>query len=81
MGFAHKPDPVDVIVVGVGATGGTAAKVLCEAGLKVVGLEKGPWLRPEKHEKGQWLRETGCRHRVWGARDRACAPSRAGLRP
>jgi choline dehydrogenase-like flavoprotein len=54
--FAKKPDPVDVVVVGVGATGGTAAKVLCEAGLKVVGLEKGPWLKPEQHFSGDELK-------------------------
>jgi choline dehydrogenase-like flavoprotein len=43
---ARKPDPVDVCIVGAGATGGTAAKVLTEAGLSVVALERGPWLTP-----------------------------------
>jgi choline dehydrogenase-like flavoprotein len=47
MDRAKKPDPVDVVIVGTGATGGTAAKVLSERGLKVVGLERGPWLKPE----------------------------------
>lgn len=47
MTFATKPEPVDVCIVGAGASGGTAAKVLSEAGLKVVALERGPWLKPE----------------------------------
>lgn len=34
-------------LVGVGATGGTVAKVLTEAGLNVVALECGPWLQPD----------------------------------
>ncbi len=52
----RKPEPVDVVIVGVGATGGTAAKVLAEAGLKVVGLERGPWLRPEEHFSGDEIK-------------------------
>ena len=38
----------DVIVVGSGATGGWAAKELCEAGLNVAMLEAGPRLDPDK---------------------------------
>jgi len=34
---------VDVVIVGVGATGGMAALPLSQAGLDVVGLEAGPW--------------------------------------
>jgi choline dehydrogenase-like flavoprotein len=45
-------DPVDVVIVGAGATGGTAAKVLSEAGMSVVCLERGPWLRPAEHFSG-----------------------------
>lgn len=33
----------DVVLVGVGGMGGTIAPILCGAGLKVVGLEAGPW--------------------------------------
>jgi choline dehydrogenase-like flavoprotein len=42
-----RPEPADVVIVGTGATGGTVAKVLAERGLRVVGLERGPWIRPE----------------------------------
>lgn len=56
MTYARKPDPVDVVIVGAGATGGTAAKVLSEAGLKVVGLDRGPWLRPEKDYSGDEIK-------------------------
>jgi len=42
-----KPARADAVIVGAGATGGTAAKLLCEAGLRVVALERGPWLTPQ----------------------------------
>lgn len=35
--------PVDVVLVGVGAAGAQAASILARAGLRVVGLEAGPW--------------------------------------
>lgn len=44
----HKPDTVDVCIVGAGAAGGTAAKVLAEGGMKVVCLERGPWVKPDE---------------------------------
>jgi choline dehydrogenase-like flavoprotein len=56
MSLSRKPEPVDALVVGVGASGSTAAKVLCEAGLKVVGFDKGPWLRPSEHFSGDELK-------------------------
>ena len=37
----------EVVIIGAGASGAAAAKVLCEAGVKVVALEKGPWRRKE----------------------------------
>src|SRR3954452_1640275 len=43
----RKPEKVDVVIIGAGATGGTSAKVFSEAGLKVVGLDRGPWLKRE----------------------------------
>src|SRR6202049_292894 len=39
--MATKRKPVDVVVVGVGVTGAILAKELAEAGLKVVGIERG----------------------------------------
>src|SRR6478735_111644 len=41
--IASKPERADVCIIGAGATGATAAKVLTEAGRHVVALEKGPW--------------------------------------
>jgi len=47
MAQRRKPDSVDVVIVGAGASGATAAKVLTERGLRVVGLERGPWRKRE----------------------------------
>jgi choline dehydrogenase-like flavoprotein len=41
--YKKKPDKVDVCIIGAGASGATAAKVLTEGGMSVVGLERGPW--------------------------------------
>jgi choline dehydrogenase-like flavoprotein len=49
-------DPVDVVVVGLGAGGGPAAMVLSQAGYRVVGFDKGPWLRPPEHYSGDELK-------------------------
>ena len=38
-----KPARVDICIIGAGASGATAAKVLTEGGMSVVGLERGPW--------------------------------------
>lgn len=40
-------EPVDVVIVGVGACGGLMLKELAEAGLKVVGLDAGPRYDPK----------------------------------
>src|SRR6516164_4861381 len=36
----------DVVIIGMGATGGVAALPLTRAGLEVIGLEAGTWLSP-----------------------------------
>jgi choline dehydrogenase-like flavoprotein len=38
-----KPERADVCIIGAGASGATAAKVLTGRGLRVVALERGPW--------------------------------------
>ena len=38
----------DAIVVGSGMSGGWSAKELCERGLKVLVLERGPEIKPER---------------------------------
>ncbi|HZQ19737.1 MAG TPA: GMC family oxidoreductase [Terriglobales bacterium] len=47
----RSPKTYDVCIIGSGAAGGTAAKVLTEGGLNVVMLEAGPLLNPEKDFK------------------------------
>ncbi len=44
----RSPQVFDVVVVGSGAGGGTAVKVLTDRGLNVALLEAGPMLHPEK---------------------------------
>jgi choline dehydrogenase-like flavoprotein len=47
----RSPKVYDVCIIGSGAAGGTAAKVLTEGGLEVVMLEAGPMLDPAKDYK------------------------------
>ncbi len=47
MRWRMEHDVADFVVVGTGAGGGTAARVLSEAGQQVLMLEEGPWLRPQ----------------------------------
>jgi choline dehydrogenase-like flavoprotein len=43
----RKPERTNVVIIGAGASGATAAKVLTERGLRVVALERGPWRKRE----------------------------------
>ena len=40
--------PYEVIIIGSGATGGMAALTMAKAGIRVLIIEKGPELSPEK---------------------------------
>ena len=61
----------DVCIIGSGAGGGTAAKVLTEGGLNVVMLEAGPKLNPEKDFKEHiWPYELAHRGADVGAKGR-----------
>ena len=44
---APKPERTDVCIIGAGASGAAAAKVLTERGFRVVALERGPWRTKE----------------------------------
>lgn len=45
-------DVADYVIVGTGAGGATAARVLSDAGLSVIMLEEGALLRPDQRERG-----------------------------
>ncbi|MBW0001127.1 MAG: GMC family oxidoreductase [Verrucomicrobia bacterium] len=47
MAQKHRPERVEVVIIGAGASGATAAKVLTERGMRVVALERGPWRNRE----------------------------------
>ena len=51
MQIKRAPKTYDVCIIGSGASGGTAAKVLTEGGLTVVMLEAGPPIVPERDYK------------------------------
>ena len=46
------PRIYDAIVIGTGAGGSTAMKILCEAGLQVCALNSGPRINPETDYRG-----------------------------
>src|SRR5207302_9265583 len=51
MQVKRTPKTYDVCIIGSGAAGGTAAKVLTEGGLSVALLEAGPPIVPERDYK------------------------------
>lgn len=44
-----KPEPVDVLIIGAGASGAIHSLVLAQAGLRVVCLDQGGWTEPAQH--------------------------------
>ena len=73
----RSPKEYDVCIIGSGAGGGTAAKVLTEGGLNVVMLEAGPPLNPKKDFKEHvWPYQLAHRGAgVGGAGDEFMAPN------
>ena len=49
-------EKTDVVIVGVGAAGGILAAELGKAGMKVIGLERGPRLKTEDFNPHDELR-------------------------
>lgn len=65
-------DTFDVVVVGVGATGGLVVKELAEAGLRVVGVEAGPRYDPRvdfENDEAEMLKLLWSGKRVLSGRD------------
>jgi choline dehydrogenase-like flavoprotein len=56
MRLGATPDPADVLIIGSGMGGAPIAKVLAEAGIRVVCLEQGPWVTPPAypHASSDW---------------------------
>ncbi len=76
----RTPKSYDVCVIGSGAGGGMAAKILTEGGLSVVMLEAGPQVYPEKDYKMfMWPYELS--HRGVGVGGRAAADFSEFLAP
>jgi len=76
----RSPKVYDVCIIGSGAAGGTAAKVLTEGGLNVVMLEAGPPLHPETDYKEHvWPYQLS--HRGAGVGGRASADFSEFLAP
>jgi choline dehydrogenase-like flavoprotein len=72
MQVRRSPKTYDVCIIGSGASGGTAAKVLTEGGLSVALLEAGPPLVPERDYKEHvWPYDLPHRGSGVGGRSRA----------
>ena len=56
MQIIETPETFDVIVVGSGAGGGMASKILSESGLNVAVVEAGPMFDPKNDEHRTQLR-------------------------
>jgi choline dehydrogenase-like flavoprotein len=64
----RSPKIYDVCIIGSGAAGGAAAKVLTEGGVSVVMLEAGPPLDPAKDFQGASLALRSSLPRWWPGR-------------
>ena len=53
-GKTRVDDSADVVIVGSGCAGATAARVLTEAGLDVIIVEEGPWVPASERQHDTW---------------------------
>jgi choline dehydrogenase-like flavoprotein len=57
----NKPDPIDVLVIGAGASGALVSLVLAGRGVRVACLDQGGWVAPAEHPHYspdyQWQRQ------------------------
>ena len=60
-GAAPPAEEADVVLVGVGGVGGVIAAALAQAGLRVVGLEAGPWWRRDQFQPDELSATYYCR--------------------
>jgi gluconate 2-dehydrogenase alpha chain len=60
-GAAPPAEHADVVLVGVGGVGGFIAPVLAKAGLRVVGLEAGPWWTLDRFRPDELAETYYCR--------------------
>ena len=71
MQIKRAPKKYDVCIIGSGASGGTAAKVLAEGGLSVIMLEAGPPVVPERdYKEHMWPYDLPHRGAGIGGRER-----------
>jgi gluconate 2-dehydrogenase alpha chain len=78
-GAEGPADAADVVLVGVGGVGGFIAPVLAKAGLKVVGLEAGPWWRLADFQPDELTATYYCRAEM-GAKFKSETPRWRGNR-
>jgi choline dehydrogenase-like flavoprotein len=74
-GRTRVEDTADVVVIGTGVAGATAARVLTEAGLDVVMVEEGPYVRAEELCHDAW----GAFRQLWRDAGLQVASGRAFL--
>ncbi|MBI5505706.1 MAG: GMC family oxidoreductase [Deltaproteobacteria bacterium] len=53
-GRSAVEDSADVVIIGSGCAGATAARVLSECGLDVIVVEEGPWVKPAERQHDTW---------------------------
>ena len=75
--MATKLPPVDILIVGMGWTGGILAKELAPTGLKIAVIERGGVRRSTSLRRGAGFKS----ERAWPTRTRRAQRSRGRSRP